>query len=224
MNLFRRSLIFSTFIGTCLSIVLLAAALGTKYWVTANAKRVSNPNESDGRLHFGLFQGDKSLNVGYGWRHYQFSVVDILKTEPELLPYPVWASLICLVVLSLLVATLTAIVSLINTATTPIASFSGIPGLYVYNLICVVLESVTIGLWYYQFVHSLQKNVMPLEDRRNHWTSQDRASLGHSFWFVVVSACIHLINVVLLYYATSDRQKKSMAAVEEKPNGVIMLY
>lgn len=73
MNLFRRCVIFATFIGACASVALLAAALGTKYWVTASAKRVLNPTESDGRVHFGLFEGEKSLNVGYGWRHYQFS-------------------------------------------------------------------------------------------------------------------------------------------------------
>lgn len=73
MNLFRRSAIFATFIGTCLCLALLAAALGTKYWVTAKAKRILNPSESEGHLNFGLFQGEKALNVGYGWRHYQFS-------------------------------------------------------------------------------------------------------------------------------------------------------
>jgi hypothetical protein len=39
----------------------------------ARARRVSNPEESDGRIHFGLFEGKKELNVAYGWRTYDVS-------------------------------------------------------------------------------------------------------------------------------------------------------
>lgn len=49
---------------------LLVASLGTKHWVTARAKRLKNPLESDGKIHFGLFDGKKELNVAYGWRTY----------------------------------------------------------------------------------------------------------------------------------------------------------
>jgi hypothetical protein len=51
----------------------LVAALGTKFWIVARARRVSNPEESDGRIHFGLFDGKKELNVAYGWRTYDIS-------------------------------------------------------------------------------------------------------------------------------------------------------
>jgi hypothetical protein len=66
-------MIFVTFFGSCLGIALLVAALGTKFWVVARARRVSNPEESDGRIHFGLFEGKKELNVAYGWRTYDVS-------------------------------------------------------------------------------------------------------------------------------------------------------
>lgn len=73
MNLYKRGMIFVTFLGSCLSIALLAAAMGTKYWVVSKAKRTPNPMESDGIVHFGLFQGEKELNVAYGWRTYSFT-------------------------------------------------------------------------------------------------------------------------------------------------------
>lgn len=63
-------MIFVTFFGSCLGIALLVAALGTKFWIVARARRDSNPEESDGRIHFGLFDGKKELNVAYGWRTY----------------------------------------------------------------------------------------------------------------------------------------------------------
>nr|CAD7454274.1 unnamed protein product [Timema tahoe] len=74
MTLFKRGMIFVTFFGSCLSLGLLVAALGTKYWVVAHAKRVTNPEESDGKINFGLFQGRKELNVAYGWRTYQIDI------------------------------------------------------------------------------------------------------------------------------------------------------
>lgn len=224
MNLLRRISIFSTFVATCLTIALLAAALGTKHWVTASAKRAHNPAESDGRVHFGLFQGEKSLNVGYGWRHYQFSVPNIIKTEPDFISSSLWTCLVILLLLSILVSTLNAIVSLINTTTTPISFLAGVPGLYVYNFTSAFLQVISIGLWSYQFSHSLQHNVMALEDRRNSWSSQNRASLGYSFWFVGVATILHIINMAILYYGTTDRSKTAKASVDEKPNGAIMLY
>lgn len=63
-------MIFLTFLGACISIALMAAAMGTTYWVTSRARRTANPSESDGLVHFGLFQGEKELNVAYGWRTY----------------------------------------------------------------------------------------------------------------------------------------------------------
>lgn len=71
MNVFKRGLVFLTFVGSCLGIVLLVTSLGTKQWVTARAKRTSNPHESDGKINFGLFDGKKELNVAYGWRTYE---------------------------------------------------------------------------------------------------------------------------------------------------------
>lgn len=69
-SIFKRGMIFVTFFGSCFAIALLVASLGTKHWVNAAAKRTSNPEESDGRIHFGLFDGKKELNVAYGWRTY----------------------------------------------------------------------------------------------------------------------------------------------------------
>jgi hypothetical protein len=73
MNLFKRGMIFVTFLGSCLGIALSVAALGTKFWIVARARRISNPEESNGRIHFGLFDGKKELNVAYGWRTYDVS-------------------------------------------------------------------------------------------------------------------------------------------------------
>lgn len=71
MNVFKRGMIFVTFFGSCFAMVLLVASLGTKQWVNARAKRTTNPQESEGKIQFGLFEGKKELNVAYGWRTYE---------------------------------------------------------------------------------------------------------------------------------------------------------
>ncbi|KOB65282.1 Clarin-3 [Operophtera brumata] len=64
LNLFKRSMIFATFFGSCLCIALIVASLGTTHWIDARARRTSNPEESEGRISFGLFEGHKELNYG----------------------------------------------------------------------------------------------------------------------------------------------------------------
>lgn len=74
----RKGLVFFTFFISCAAAALLLAAIGTKHWTEASAKRSKNPLESDGRIHFGLFDGRKELNVAYGWRTYD---IDGKKTK-----------------------------------------------------------------------------------------------------------------------------------------------
>lgn len=78
MSIHKRGFIFLTFIGSCASIVLLAAAFGTKYWVVAQAKNTHNPTKSTGKINFGLFEGEKLLNIGYGLRTYHLNGEEII--------------------------------------------------------------------------------------------------------------------------------------------------
>lgn len=73
MSVHKRGFIFLTFLGSCASIILLAAAFGTKYWTVAHAKNTHNPTKSSGKINIGLFEGEKSLNIGYGLRTYQIN-------------------------------------------------------------------------------------------------------------------------------------------------------
>lgn len=75
------------------------------------------------------------------------------------------------------------------------------------NLVFVVIFSVLFqllagSLWVGQYYQRLQYNVMSKDDRRNKWTSDGNASLGLSFWFVLLN------NIRIIYFAretyTSD--------------------
>ncbi|GLV44405.1 uncharacterized protein CBL_10209 [Carabus blaptoides fortunei] len=226
MNMFRKGMIFVTFFTSCLAIALLVASLGTKQWVNARARRTSNPQESDGRVHFGLFEGKKELNVAYGWRSYDMHVIEILKHEEDFMVYSIWLATITTVCLGLLFAILAAIFAVINTATNPAGSLSGVPGLYAWNSLALISDAAAVGLWVAQYFLKLQYSVMMKEDKENMWTSENMAELGVSFWFVVGGAVVSFINIIIIYIGNSETRESEpvLPMIEEKSNGAIMLY
>ncbi|XKL66405.1 hypothetical protein PGB90_009825 [Kerria lacca] len=224
MKVHKRGFIFLTFLGSCASIVLLAAAFGTKYWTVANAKNTHNPSKSNGKINIGLFEGEKSLNIGYGLRTYHINVMDVAQNELNILVYSLWLSTIIGLSLGLLFSVISAIFSLINTATTPISALTGIAGLYLWNILAVLFEMVAISIWIYQFCVKLQHNMLTLNDRKLAWTTEGMAHLSYSFWFVIIGAIIQIINLVIICYATSNKTKNTSPIIEEKGNGAIMLY
>ncbi|PNF35163.1 hypothetical protein B7P43_G08768 [Cryptotermes secundus] len=219
-------MIFVTFFGSCLGIALLVAALGTKFWIVARARRDSNPEESDGRIHFGLFDGKKELNVAYGWRTYDVNVIELMQTDREFLLYGLWVAAIACLGGALLFASLSALFAVVNTATTPIGTATGVPGLYLWNSLAMLLNLCAVGLWAVQFHRKLQYNVMSREDRDNQWSSANMAHYGYSFWFVVGAVILHFLNITAIYIGTREaREKKTpQPMIEEKSNGAIMLY
>ncbi|XP_026274131.1 clarin-3 [Frankliniella occidentalis] len=226
MNLWKRGMVFITFLGACLALGLLVAALTTRQWVTARAIRTSNPNESQGRVALGLFHGRKELNVAYGWRSYDVNVVDLARAEEDLLLYGLWVATICSLGGALLFCALAGVFAVINTATTPIGALTGVPGLYLWNTLAMLLDLGAVGLWAVQFHQKLQFNVMTREDRENYWISTNMATFGASFWFVVGAAVVHVLNMTAIFFGTREPREKTAPApmLEEKGNGAIMLY
>ncbi|KAL1498320.1 hypothetical protein ABEB36_009136 [Hypothenemus hampei] len=224
-NFVKKGLIFLTFFISCAAAALLLAALGTKHWTEATAKRSKNPLESDGRIHFGLFDGRKELNVAYGWRTYDIDVIQQMKHEPEFLNYWLWLSTVMTLCLGLLVSIISAVLAVINTASTSYRCLVGISSLIFWNILIGVFSLCGIVFWIIQYYVKIQFNVLSREDRSNEWTSENMAQLGYSFWFVVGATSAAIINTILVTVATSDRETETVIPVlEEKTNGAIMLY
>lgn len=226
MELFRRGAIFATFFGSCLAIALLVAALGTKFWVVARARRIPNPSESDGRVHFGLFDGKKELNVAYGWRTYEIDIVSEMRPPRQLLTWGLWLGTVASVGCGLLFAALAAFFAVVNTAATPPGPITAVPGLYLWNSVAMLFDLAAVSLWTVQYYQKLQDNVMSIEDLDNMWTSAGMAHLGYSFWFVVGGAIVHALNMVAIYVGTRRSRHKDVPQpmMEMKNSGAIMLY
>lgn len=215
-------MIFSTFLGSCLCIGLLAAALGTKYWIVSTAIRPTSP-KSDGEIHFGLFRGEKNLTVGIGWRAQRFEV----PKDVDGMIYSMWLGTVICMSFGILFSATAALFAVINTAITPISFLTGISGLYLWNFLSIVFQGSAVGLWVGQYFKRLKFNVMSAEDRADlTWTSEGRAKFGFSFWIIVASMVVHFINILFIFSGTKElRQKKTVKPIiEEKGNGAIMLY
>ncbi|CAH1986589.1 unnamed protein product [Acanthoscelides obtectus] len=224
MNWYKRLMILVTFFVSCAAMALLVAALGTKHWTDARAKRAKNPAESDGKIHFGLFEGKKELNVAYGWRTYEMDVIQLLRSEPEFLIYGFWLGTVVSVCAGLLFSTLSAIFAAVNTATTTSRCLAKVNGLYVWNFFAVFFDLLALCFWLGQFFMSIQYNVLSREDRENEWTSEDMAEFGYSFWFVAGAAIASFVNIIIIVIANMEKEETIVPVLEEKTNGAIMLY
>lgn len=84
--------------------------------------------------------------------------------------------------------------------------------------------------WLVQFYQYLTHNVLTTTDRETHWYTYGLASLGHSFYFILVGIIIVFINIGLLVAAVNmERRERRKArhddpAYDEKAQGAIMLY
>ncbi|XP_043274776.1 uncharacterized protein [Venturia canescens] len=226
-SMFRRGTIFATFFLSLLGGGLVCAALVTQHWIEARPWRTPNPQESAGRVHFGLLQGKKELNVAYGWRTYHISVPQMIRQDPAVMSYSLWIGTLATTSGALVAAGLAALLAVLNTATSPRSKILSVPGIYVMNILTLLLCITSAGTWLGQYYTKLYTNVLPKEDIDNMWTSEGSAELGYSFWLVVSAGVVHLISIALVGWG-SGRDKNNrlepIPALEEKTAAAIMLY
>ncbi|XP_012283953.1 uncharacterized protein LOC105701632 [Orussus abietinus] len=226
-SMFRRGTIFATFFLSLLGGGLVCAALVTQHWVEARPWRTPNPQESAGRVQLGLLQGKKELNVAYGWRTYHVSVVKMIREDPTVMSWSLWIGTLVMTFAALVAAALAALLAVLNTATSPRTKIFAVPGIYLMNLIALLLCITSTGTWLAQYYTKLYTNVLPKEDIDNMWTSEGSAELGYSFWLVVGAAVVHLISIALVGWGSGkdrDDQLEPIPALEEKTAAAIMLY
>ncbi|KYQ56916.1 hypothetical protein ALC60_04120 [Trachymyrmex zeteki] len=245
-SMFRRGTIFATFFLSLLGGGLVCAALVTQHWVEARPWRTPNPQESAGRVHFGLLQGKKELNVAYGWRTYHISeysttfailsvyhiimqatIPQMIRQDPSVMSWALWIATLTTTSAALVAAALAALLAVLNTATSPRPKILSIPGVYFINMLMLLMCLASTCTWLAQYYTRLYVNVLPKEDIDNMWTSEGSAELGYSFWLVVSAGVVHLISIALVGWGSGrekDDRLEPIPALEEKTAAAIMLY
>jgi hypothetical protein len=74
------------------------------------------------------------------------AVMELMRTDREFLLYGLWVATIACLGGALLFAGLSALFAVVNTATTPIGTATGVPGLYLWNSLASECTLTVIGL------------------------------------------------------------------------------
>lgn len=81
--------------------------------------------------------------------------------------------------------------------------------------------------WLIEYFVRLQANVLTFEEVQNGWTSENRSQFGYSYYFVVLSFVLHLVNIFIISIVQFETWTNSKAAKRQTRSaceGVIMLY
>jgi len=221
-----------TFLIACWALALTAGGLGTKYWVVSSAVRYvvdgelpsGEPNLkeldiSSGYIHFGLFEGTWRLNSGYGERVEHKKILEVTYLDPEFMKKGLYNATIGCVTASLFFGVVSALLAIVNTASNPTEPICHLPGLISYNAIAALGLFGGVITWVIQYFWKLQQNVLEREklfkgegrDRRALWSSSGRATLGHSFWLIVIADGLFVLNVAILVLLEQKRRRRLRA-------------
>ncbi|XP_015916501.1 clarin-3 [Parasteatoda tepidariorum] len=236
-DLTKRVITFCTFFICCGCLALISASLATQKWIVAKPVKVglppsiSNATAGDhtkfrGDLHFGLFEGSKTLNHGFGDRKTHIWVQQEMGKNPQLFIFSLWLLTIMSLALAMLFALVSAVFAVINTVVTPVEVITGIAGLYLWNGLGALFSAASVLTWVGQYYARLKQNVMTKEEIEQQWKSEDLAWFGFSFWFAVVSCVLFFLNIVLTSLAVRQpwEKRKPKLNMSKNPEGVIMLY
>lgn len=226
MSIKTRALVFSTFFGSCIAIGLLLVSLTTNYWVRASPKRY-NTSESFGNVNYGLFFGNRDLNVGYGNRTDAVNVYTFITTETDIMNFWLWLVTALGTGFGLLSCAIAAIASVIKAASASKKRGTMVL-LFVSNISSASSQILAFVCWVIQFYQYLTHNVLPKDDRtKMRWYSHGTASFGFSFFMLVLAILVVLVNIVVLIYAKRREHREDHRfepPSEEKNQSAIMLY
>ncbi|UYV75769.1 hypothetical protein LAZ67_13001276 [Cordylochernes scorpioides] len=153
------------------------------------------------------------------------SVRQEMTADPEFLNFGLWLVVVLSVALAMVFSLVAAVFAVINTVMTPVEVITGLAGLYLWNVIGMLLAWVGSGCWLGQFLSRLQNNVMSKEEQDQHWSSTGRAVLGYSFWLVVAAGFLMGLNLALVRLASRPPSRsRPQLAGSKHPEGAIMLY
>ncbi|KAM8704845.1 hypothetical protein ACLKA7_009324 [Drosophila subpalustris] len=225
MSIRTRALVFSTFFGSCLAIGLLLVSVTTNHWIRAYPKRI-NSTEAKGDVNFGLFYGSQYLNVGVGERCHPMEVYSFIRTEHGDNSFWLWLITTLGTGLGLLACAVAAIAAVLKSASA--AKKGGTMVLLLAsNISAACAQVVAFVAWLVQFYQYLIHNVLLTEHQQQHWTSTGLANLGYSFYLVIISTIVVLINITILLYA-KRREHRDRHRLEphskDKNQAAIMLY
>jgi len=239
----KRVLTFLTFFVCTACLAFLTASLATQKWIIAKPVRIAFLNSSSlenvsfidddhddsgkfkGEIYFGLFQGTKILNYGFGDRVTPIWIKQEQAKNPNLMAFGLWFFTVLCVAIAMIFGLVSSVFAIINTVMTPIEVITGVQGLFLWNGLGGLFSTGASISWLIQFRNRLRRNVLTSDEQNDGWTSDGRAWLGYSYFFVIASLVLYVFNILLIYLAIRpSKSRPARQSNDKNPEGVIMLY
>ncbi|XP_055943899.1 uncharacterized protein LOC129975050 isoform X2 [Argiope bruennichi] len=248
MDTTKRCLVCVVFIINCVTFALICTAMLTQEWVIVKPVRtglnisIRNTELTDvessrfqGVIYFGLFNGKKILNYGFGDRSFELKIVCVSKLKtcmysskenstervrdlhenfylengdkniteedsfndslPDFNSWIVTVSSLSLAAMFAITGGAFAIVNAIRNSAEMVFGFLGI---LIWNSFGFVSGAVSIFSWILLYFFKFRRNVMTREELEQHWVSEFRSCVGFSFYLVVLSTALFVVNVGII--------------------------
>ncbi|XP_015917586.1 uncharacterized protein [Parasteatoda tepidariorum] len=251
MDTTKRCLVCIVFLVNCATFALICSAMLSQEWVVVKPVRTglnisirnveyldSETNRFQGVIYFGLFEGKKILNYGFGNRAFDLKIVCVSKLKTcmysskenstervkdlhdnfniytkrgdknftddeeafkESLPdFNSWVVTISSLSLAAMFAITGGVFAIVNAIRNSAELVFGFLGIGIWNTFGAICSMVSFLSWILLYLQKFRKNVMTREELDQHWVSEYRACVGYSFYLVVVSMFLFLLNVALI--------------------------
>ncbi|KAJ8317530.1 hypothetical protein KUTeg_005434 [Tegillarca granosa] len=231
----QRVLVSLTIFFSFAAIGLIVASFATDNWISANAVKTNNTNDNstvnqnDGtkkfsaNITFGLFRGRKLINYGFGARE---QLLDVREEAYNfgLFSFGLWVATIICGALGIVWGLIHVAFAVFNVVAKPIETITGPFGLYVWNGLAFLFTLLAMVLYLVLYFGQYKKNVLSAEDVSQQYTSEDRAYLDFSFYFVVGAVVAFVVNFVLLLLSGTKMRCSFMREAEKVMDNGIILY
>ncbi|GIY68191.1 hypothetical protein CDAR_255811 [Caerostris darwini] len=188
-----------------------------------------------GVIYFGLFDGKKILNYGFGNRVFELKIVCVSKLKTcmysskensserirnlhenfyagngdknitdgdhysESLPdFNSWIVTVSSLSLAAMFAITGGAFAIVNAIRNSAEMVFGFLGILIWNTFGIISGTVSIFSWIILYLSKFRKNVMTREELDQHWVSEFRSCVGFSFYLVVLSTALFIINVGII--------------------------
>lgn len=140
--------------------------------------------------------------------------------EDEFLSNGLWLSTVIFLSFTCIFALVSGFFSMLNIFWRPYRTLTSVFGLYIWNGIATALCFLTIIFWMSLHLIFITNNIAITDTLRvtTLYTSDGLASLGFSFWILLISIFCHVANMGLVYYRSYRLQHQPKPSVIDIKN------
>lgn len=148
--------------------------------------------------------------------------------EKEFLSAGLWLSTVVFLSMTIVFAGISGILAFFNIFYNPSQFLLSTFGLYFWNGVTIALCLLTMIFYSSLFLIFISENIGITDTLSSvaHYSSNDLAGLGFSFWILFVTIAFHLGNIGVVYYRNYllQREPRAPAITVNKNDSTILVY